>query len=105
MAKKYLEIYVSDDVQAYAAAKVGSMPAVTSVDPTEIDELPTATQDIVTFVNENGAGVGWTSVSPGALAQTFIDPQMQQFLAGQTSLEAIGEAQQKQFESFKEDNG
>ena len=105
MAKKFLEIYVSDDVQRYAASKVGSMPAVTSVDPTEIDELPTATQDIVAFVNENGAGVGWTSVAPGALAQTFIDPQMQQMLAGQTSLEELGEAQQEQFESFKKDNG
>jgi raffinose/stachyose/melibiose transport system substrate-binding protein len=105
MAKKFLEVYVSDDVQRYAASKVGSMPAVTSVDPTEIDELPTATQDIVAFVNENGAGVGWTSVAPGALAQTFIDPQMQQMLAGQTSLEELGEAQQEQFESFKKDNG
>ena len=105
MAKEFLEIYVSDDVQRYAASKVGSMPAVTSVDPTEIDELPTATQDIVAFVNEFGAGVGWTSVSPGALAQTFIDPQMQQMLAGQTSLEELGEAQQEQFESFKTDNG
>jgi raffinose/stachyose/melibiose transport system substrate-binding protein len=78
---------------------------VTSVDPTEIDELPTATQGILAFVNEFGAGVGWTSVVPGALSQQFIDPQMQQLLAGQTSLEAIGEAQQEQFESFKKDNG
>ena len=105
MAKEFLEIYVSDDVQRYAAVNVGSMPAVTSVDPTEIDELPTAAQDIVAFVNEFGAGIGWTSVAPGSLAQQFIDPQMQQLLAGQTSLEAVGEAQQEHFESFKKDNG
>ena len=104
MAKAFLEVYVSDDVQRYAASKVGSMPAVTSVDPTEIDELPTATQDIVAFVNDNGAGVGWTSVVPGALSQQFVDPQIQQLLAEQTSLAALGEAQQEQFESFKKDN-
>lgn len=104
MAKKFLEIYVSDDVQRYAAVNVGSMPAVKSVDPTKIDKLPKVTQDVVSFVNDNGAGVGWTSVSPGALSQTFIDPEMQKLLAGQTSLEKLGQAQQKQFESFKKDN-
>ena len=66
--------------------------------------VPKVTQDVVSFVNGNGAGVGWTSVAPGALAQTFIDPEMQKLLAGQTSLEKLGEAQQKQFESFKKDN-
>ena len=30
---------------------------------------------------------------------------MQQLLAGQTSLEELGKAQQEQFESFKKDNG
>ena len=63
------------------------------------------TQDVVSFVNDNGTGVGWTSVAPGALAQTFIDPEMQKLLAGQSSLKKLGEAQQKQFESFKADNG
>jgi raffinose/stachyose/melibiose transport system substrate-binding protein len=104
MAKKFLEIYVSDDVQRYAAVNVGSMPAVKSVDPTKIDKLPKVTQDVVSFVNDNGAGVGWTSIAPGSLAQTFIDPEMQKLLAGQTSLKKVGEAQQKQFESFKKDN-
>ena len=68
--------------------------------------VPKVTQDVVSFVNGNGngAGVGWTSVAPGALAQTFIDPEMPKLLAGQTSLEKLGEAQQKQFESFKKDN-
>lgn len=104
LAKAFLVTYVSDEVQAYAAATVGSLPAVKTVDPMKISELGPVVQNVVGFVNSHGAGVGWTSVLPGGLGQSFLDPEIQKFLGGQVTLEQLGKDQQQHFEDFKAAN-
>jgi raffinose/stachyose/melibiose transport system substrate-binding protein len=105
LAKAFLALYVSDDVQAYEAKTVGSLPAVKTVDPQKITELGPVVQDVIGFVNKNGAGTGWTSVLPGALGQSFLDPEIQKFLGGQVTLDQLGKDQQQQFDDFKATNG
>lgn len=101
LAKAFLELYVSDDVQTYAAEQVGSLPAVLTVDAADVSSLGDVVHEIVAFSSEVGPGIGWTSVLPGSLGQSFIDPEIQKYLGGQVSLEQAGQNQQRQFEDFK----
>lgn len=105
LAKEFLELYVSDDVQEYAAQTVGSLPSVTTVDPASVPELGPQVQEVIAFTAEHGSGIGFTSAVPGALGGSFLDPAMQQLLGGQLTVEQLGEQQQEQYETFKSENG
>jgi len=102
LAKKFLQLLVTDEMQT-AMAKAGAVPAVTTVDPTAVSGAQQ--QAILTFIQKKGGGAGWTSILPGALGQTFIDQQVQKLLGGQESLEQLGQNQQKQFDTWKSQNG
>ncbi|MFM9458128.1 ABC transporter substrate-binding protein [Streptomyces europaeiscabiei] len=101
MAKEFLKIYVSDEVQKYAAQHVGSLPAVKTVEAASVSELGPIVQSIIDFTNTTGFGLGWTSTLPGSIGQSFIDPQVQQLVSGQTTAKKIGEAEQQEFEKYK----
>lgn len=100
LAKEFLGIYASDDVQTFAAT-VGSLPAVNTVDPAGLDALGPIVQSVIAFTNETGFGLGLTSTLPGELGGVFIDPQVQQVVSGQTTPEKVGEAMQEAFENWK----
>lgn len=105
LAKQFLEfLYQPDSVLAYIGAN-GSLPAITGLPEDEVREvLPEISASILSYVDENGAGIGWTSVVPGALGQGFIDPEIQKQLNGQQSAEETAAAQQKNYETFLADN-
>lgn len=105
LAKDFLELYVSDEVQKYAAENVGSLPSVQTVKAADIPALGEVVQEIVTFSSGKGTTTGWTSILPGSLGQSFIDPEIQKYLGGQVSLDEVGQNQQRQFENFKAKNG
>ena len=105
LAKKFLQLVVSDEMQARQAKISSALPAVNSVPKSDLQTLNPVTLDILTFASKNGAGTGWTSVAPGGLAQSFIDPQIQKLLGGQESLAELGANQQQQFTSFKASQG
>ena len=50
-------------------------------------------------------GIGWTSTLPGSLGQAFVDAEAQKVLSGQVTVEQAGKDQQKQFETYKSQNG
>ena len=104
LAKEFLEIYSSDKVQKYAAAHVGSLPAVNTVKASEVPDLGPLVQQVVKFTATK-VGIGWTSTLPGGLGQTLIDSEAQKMLSGQSTPEEVGKNQQKEFESYKSDNG
>ena len=104
LAKEFLEIYSSDEVQKFAAANVGSLPAVQTVAAADVPDLGPLVQQVVEFT-QTEVGIGWTSTLPGGLGQTFIDAEAQKMLSGQSTPEQVGESQQKEFESYKSENG
>jgi raffinose/stachyose/melibiose transport system substrate-binding protein len=104
LAKEFLEIYESDDVQKYAASKVGSLPAVSTVKAADVPGLGPIVQDIVDYAAKK-VGIGWTSTLPGSLGQAFVDAEAQKVLGGQVTAEQAGKDQQKQFETYKSQNG
>jgi len=104
LAKKFVELFVTDTMQADQAKITGALPAVT-VDPSTIPSLGAKVQSIVDYAAKNGSGVGWTSVAPGGLAQSFFDPQMVKVLGGQQTVAQLAQAQQQQFETFTAQNG
>ncbi|MCP1428169.1 raffinose/stachyose/melibiose transport system substrate-binding protein [Microbacterium foliorum] len=104
LAKKFLAIYSSDDVQTYAAENVGSLPAVNTVAASDLPGLGPVVQSVVEFTTTVGFGLGWTSTLPGSLGGSFIDPQIQQLVSGQTTAEQIGQAEQSAFDTWKSQN-
>ncbi len=104
LAKKFVELFVSDEMQAEQAKITGALPAVTTVDPATIPSLGEKVQSIVAYTKDKGSGVGWTSVLPGGLAQSFFDPQMQKVLGGQQTIAQLAQNQQQQFETFTSQN-
>ena len=104
LAKEFLEVYASDDVQAFAAENVGSLPAVNTVDPSELAGLGPVVLSIIDFTNTTGFGLGLTSTLPGSLGGSLIDPQVQQLISGQITPEKVGEAEQAAFEDWKSKN-
>ena len=104
LAKEFLETYQSDDVQKYAAGKVGSLPAVSTVKAADVPGLGPIVQDIVGYASKK-VGIGWTSTLPGSLGQAFVDAEAQKLLSGQVTVEQAGKDQQQQFETYKSQNG
>ncbi|MDQ0634375.1 raffinose/stachyose/melibiose transport system substrate-binding protein [Arthrobacter pascens] len=104
LAKKFLAVYSSDDVQKFAAEKVGSLPAVNTVKASDVPGLGPVVQSIVEYTNSVGFGLGLTATLPGSLGGSFMDPQIQQLLSGQTTAEQVGQAQQDAFDKYKSQN-
>jgi raffinose/stachyose/melibiose transport system substrate-binding protein len=100
LAKKFIELFLSDQMQTEQAKLTGALPAVNTVDPAKIPSLGPQVQSIVAYAAQHGSGVGWTSVAPGGLAQSFFDPQMQKVLSGSQTVAQLAEAQQQQFTTF-----
>ena len=105
LAKAFVELFVSDAMQVAEAKATASLPAVSSVDPAKIPSLGTQVQSMLAYTKQHSSGVGWTSVLPGGLGQSYVDPQIQKLLGGQATLAQVGQNQQKQFESFRAKNG
>lgn len=104
LAKEFIETFVSDELQTEQAKLTGLLPAVNTVDPGAIPSLGAQVQSIVAYAKDNGSGVGWTSVLPGALAQSFFDPQMQKVLGGQQTVDQLAAAQQQQYTTYTAQN-
>ncbi|WP_435749208.1 ABC transporter substrate-binding protein [Microbacterium sp. PMB16] len=104
LAKKFLAVYSSDDVQKFAAENVGSLPAVNTVAASDVPGLGPVVQSVVEFTNTVGFGLGWTGSLPGAIGQSFLDPHIQQLVSGQTTPEQIGQAEQDAFDTWKSQN-
>ena len=104
LAKKFLAVYSSDDVQKFAAEKVGSLPAVNTVAASDVPGLGPVVQSIVEYTNSIGFGLGYTATVPGSLGGSFMDPQIQQLLSGQATAEQVGQAQQDAFDTWKSQN-
>jgi raffinose/stachyose/melibiose transport system substrate-binding protein len=104
LAKEFLVLYESDKVQTFAAAKVGSLPAVSTVKAADVPGLGPIVQQIVDYTTKK-VGIGWTSTLPGSLGQAFVDAEAQKMLGGQVTVEQAGKDQQKQFETYKSQNG
>ena len=83
---------------------MGSLPAVQTVAAADVPDLGPLVQQVVEFT-QTAVGIGWTSTLPGGLGQTFIDAEAQKMLSGQSTPEQVGESQQKEFESYKSENG
>jgi raffinose/stachyose/melibiose transport system substrate-binding protein len=104
LAKKFLAVYSSDDVQTFAAENVGSLPAVNTVAASDVPGLGPVVQSVVEYTNTVGFGLGLTSTLPGSIGGSFLDPQIQQLVSGQTTAEQIGQAQQDAFDTWKSQN-
>lgn len=103
MAKKFIEFFLTDDMQRLLSNESGLLPAVTTVDPATLDLRPMG-KDIVNFVKANGVSAGWTSVTPGALGQAFIGPELQKQLVGSQTAQQTGENQQANYVKFTTSN-
>ncbi|GAA2934709.1 hypothetical protein GCM10010458_17860 [Microbacterium luteolum] len=104
LAKKFLAVYSSDDVQKFAAENVGSLPAVNTVAASDVPGLGPVVQSVIEFTNSVGFGLGLTSTLPGSIGGSFMDPQIQQLVSGQTTAEQVGQAQQGAFDTWKSQN-
>jgi len=105
LAKQFIELYLSDDMQAKQSELTGQLPAVNTVTPDQLTSLAPLVKDIVAFAAKNGTGAGWTSVTPGPLSQAFIGPELQKQLNGQQTVAETAEDEQKNYEKFIAANG
>jgi len=104
LAKQFLSLISSPDMQVEMAKASGMLPSLTTVDTSGLG-YGTQLTSLLAFMGQNGASSGWTSIVPGALAQTFFDTEAQKLLAGQETVAQLGEKQQQQFETFVSQNG
>lgn len=101
-AKKFLEFWMSDDMQQQAVANTNTaLPAVNTVDTSTLDALNPITQSIIADMNENDAPTGWSSTVPGALAANTVGPNLQLLLLGSLSVDDVAAAQQEALEKTR----
>lgn len=105
LAKKFLELFMSDEMQQKAIVDANKQqPSVDSLPATAFESYPELIKSIRADVDANGSSTGWTATVPGAAGQAFIDPEMQKALAGGQSMQQVAEAQQKNLDTFREEN-
>jgi raffinose/stachyose/melibiose transport system substrate-binding protein len=96
-ALEFLRYFISDEGQTIGALNAaGLVPAVTTIPKEKLTVLPDAVKAILAFVAKNGAQSGWTSETPGAFGQAFINPLIQQIQSG--SLTPLQVAQKQEAE-------
>ncbi len=105
LAKQFIELYLTDEMQAKQSELTGQLPAVNTVAPEKLTTLAPLVKDIVTFAAKNGTGAGWTSVTPGPLSQAFIGPELQKQLNGEQTVTETAADEQKNFEDYIAGNG
>lgn len=104
-AKRFLEYLVSTEAQIAYVSENGTLPAVTDVDQVTLnDVLPELVNSVLSFVNENGADLGWTSVVPGEMGQAVIDPAIQRQLNGDTTPAETATELQQSYVEFRANN-
>ncbi|MHC3000017.1 hypothetical protein OB08_13045 [Microbacterium sp. HJ5] len=101
-AKKFLEFWMSDEMQAEAVANSGfSLPAVTSLDVNDLPGVSDVVKEMVADAGENGAPVGWTSAVPGAFGQTPLGTDIASMLSGQLTAEQVAQNQQDRLDEIR----
>ncbi len=95
-AKKFLEFWVSDAMQADAVSNSGfALPSVSTLDIDDLPGVPEVVREMVADANANGAPIGWTAATPGFFAQEPIGTEVASMLAGQLTAQEIAENQQQ----------
>ena len=105
-AKAFLEYLMSVEAQVAYVSENGTLPSVTDVDQGTLDEvLPELVNSVLSFVTENGADLGWTSVVPGEMGQAFIDPAIQRQINGDATPKQTAAELQENYLDFRANNG
>jgi raffinose/stachyose/melibiose transport system substrate-binding protein len=94
-ALEFLRYFISDEGQTIGALNAaGNVPAVTTIPKSALGVLPDAVKEVMAFVNKVGAQSGWTSETPGAFSQTFINPLIQQIQSGSLTPAQVAKKQE-----------
>lgn len=95
-AKKFLEFWISDAMQADAVANSGfALPSVNTLNVDDLPGVPEVVREMVADANEFGAPIGWTAATPGSFSQQPVGTEVASMLAGQLTAEQIAENQQQ----------
>lgn len=101
LAKKFAELWVSDEMQVQAVANTGfGFPAVNTVQTSSLDVRPLTLQ-LIDAANTIGVSPNWTSIVPGTVSQTVIDPLVASMLAGAITPEDVAQKQQEAVEASR----
>jgi raffinose/stachyose/melibiose transport system substrate-binding protein len=102
LAKKFIEYSVQDQAQLDFFVKLGgSLPSVSSVDPAAVANGQPVMRELLDDAQKNGVQPGWTSVTPGGLAQQFIEPLLQGMLTGKLTPDEVARKEQEQLEAVR----
>lgn len=101
LAKEYLELFMTTEMQTSAVLDLGyALPVVSDV-TTDGADLDEGVASMVTDAAENGSQSGWTSTVPSAIGQGQINPLIQKMYEGDETPEQIAEATQEALEEYR----
>lgn len=101
-AKKFLEFWMSDDMQSAAVTSSGfALPAVNTVDITSLTDIDPIVSELIADVAANGGPVGWTSAVPGAFGQTTVGTNLQGMMAGTLTPKDVADKQEAALETVR----
>lgn len=101
-AKKFLEFWMSDDMQSAAVTNSGfALPAVNTVDTSNLGDIDPIVSELIADVAANGGPVGWTSAVPGAFGQTTVGTNLQGMMAGTLTPKQVSDMQQAALETVR----
>lgn len=99
LATKFAELWVSDAMQTEAVAGTGfGFPAVNTVDSSTLS-VPELSASIISAANTLGVYPTWSSIVPGNVGQTVIDPLIASMLAGEKTTVEVATEQQAAVEA------
>ncbi|SED96171.1 ABC transporter substrate-binding protein [Ruania alba] len=105
-AMEFIEFVLSDQMQEEAVVGVGaSLPSVNSLPDDALAQLPEISQQFLADIRDNGGQPGWTATVPGGFGQQFIDPLVQDMLAGELSPAEVAQTQQDHLLETRENAG
>lgn len=101
LAKKFVELWQSDEMQLQAVANTNfSFPNVTTVDLSALTIAPLGAA-IVEQASSAGTFPMWSAVVPGPVGQQVIDPNVQGMLAGASTPQEVAAKQQTAIEGAR----
>lgn len=101
-AKKFLEFWLTDEMQSAAVTNSGfALPAVNTVDTSKLTGIDPIVGEMIADIADNGGPTGWTSAVPGAFGQTTVGTNLQNMMTGAISAGEVSELQQAALEKVR----
>jgi raffinose/stachyose/melibiose transport system substrate-binding protein len=104
LAKEFLELYLTKEMQTQALLPNGLVPVTTDVDPTAVSGIPTGLTEMIQDASKNGLQSGWTSTVPGDYGQASVGPLLQAYWQNQSSAQDVASGTQTAFETWRSKN-